>query len=119
MCGIVGVFLKADILRRGRLTRDARQLIVHRGPDDAGKFIDGPARPRRTAASASSTLGGGHQPMQTADGRYVIVYNGEIYNYRELRAELEARGVQFPHALRHRSDPAAARAARGRGGRVG
>ena len=55
-----------------------------------------------------------HAPM----GATSIVYNGEIYNYRELRAELEAQGVSFPRRIRHRSDPAAARAGWRRGDRA-
>ncbi|MBC7984881.1 MAG: asparagine synthase (glutamine-hydrolyzing), partial [Candidatus Obscuribacterales bacterium] len=71
-----------------------RDSVVHRGPDDAGNFVAGPIGLGHRRLSIID-LGGGHQPMQTDDGRYVIVYNGEIYNYQELKQELEARGVSF------------------------
>lgn len=94
MCGIVGVFRTRENCDADRLTR-MRDALVHRGPDDAGSMIDGPLglAQRRLSIIDLSPLG--HQPMSTEDGRYSIVYNGEVYNYQELRAELEARGVSF------------------------
>ena len=71
-----------------------RDLVTHRGPDDAGNHLDGPVGLGHRRLSIID-LGGGHQPMSTADGRLTIVYNGEIYNYRQLRRELEAEGAQF------------------------
>jgi asparagine synthase (glutamine-hydrolysing) len=68
--------------------------IEHRGPDDSGSWIDeeyGVALGHRRL-SILDLSPAGHQPMVSADGRYVIIFNGEIYNYRELRAELEAGG---------------------------
>jgi asparagine synthase (glutamine-hydrolysing) len=93
MCGITGVFLRdarcdAEILAR------MRDVMAHRGPDDADSFIEGPLGLGHRRLSIID-LGSGHQPMATADGRYTIVFNGEIYNYRELRRDLEARGVTF------------------------
>src|SRR5687768_14028493 len=93
MCGIVDLFLTNDSCDPARLT-GMRDLLVHRGPDDAGNFIDGPLGLGHRRLSIID-LGGGHQPMQTPDGRFVVCYNGEIYNYRELRRELEAQGVAF------------------------
>jgi asparagine synthase (glutamine-hydrolysing) len=93
MCGLVGIALTHGICDRQRL--DAmRDSIAHRGPDDADSFVDGAVGLGHRRLSIID-LGGGHQPMKTADGRFVIVYNGEIYNYLELRAELEAKGVTF------------------------
>ena len=70
---------------------------MHRGPDDAGDYVDAPAGValgfRRLAIVDLSPAG--HQPMRSADGRFVIVFNGEIYNYRDLRAGLERDGVTF------------------------
>ncbi len=71
-----------------------RDQLTHRGPDDAGNYLEGPLGLGHRRLSIID-LGGGHQPMQTADGRYVIVYNGEIYNYQDLRRELEASGARF------------------------
>jgi asparagine synthase (glutamine-hydrolysing) len=93
VCGIVGLLLRdrpCDPTVLGRM----RDVVRHRGPDDSGEFIDGPVGLGHRRLSIID-LGGGHQPMSTPDGRYTIVFNGEIYNYRELRAELEATGVRF------------------------
>ncbi len=100
MCGIVG-FLAGrngadpDTLRAW--ARDAAAALAHRGPDDAGVWVDAEAGlalgHRRLAVLDLSPAG--HQPMDSADGRYVIVYNGEVYNFRALRTELAARGVRF------------------------
>jgi asparagine synthase (glutamine-hydrolysing) len=93
MCGLAG-FLAAP----GRWDSDADELtrrmcerIRHRGPDDAGTWLDGEqgiALGHRRL-SIVDTSPAGHQPMRSAGGRYVVVYNGEIYNHRELRAGLE------------------------------
>jgi asparagine synthase (glutamine-hydrolysing) len=71
--------------------------LAHRGPDDTGDYVDAPGGVafgfRRLAIVDLSPSG--HQPMRSADGRYVIVFNGEIYNYRDLRDRLTAAGVVF------------------------
>jgi asparagine synthase (glutamine-hydrolysing) len=71
--------------------------LTHRGPDDHGLWADGPAgialAHRRLSIIDLSPLG--HQPMHSPDGRFTIVFNGEIYNYRAIRAELENLGYQF------------------------
>lgn len=94
MCGIVGVFYKEAACEPARLTA-MRDVIEHRGPDDAGCFIDGPLGLGHRRLSIIDLSPAGHQPMFSADGRYVICYNGEVYNYGELKRELEAQGVQF------------------------
>ncbi len=92
MCGIVGI-------SGGSLDRlaAASNLLAHRGPDDFGVFVDRDAGvglgQRRLSIIDVSPLG--HQPMMGADGAVVLVFNGEIYNYRELRAELLAKGFSF------------------------
>jgi asparagine synthase (glutamine-hydrolysing) len=93
MCGLVGLYL-----RRGRCEESTviamRDVLTHRGPDEAGHYIaDAIGFGHRRLSIID--LGGGHQPMETEDGRWVLAYNGEIYNYRELRADLEASGVRF------------------------
>jgi asparagine synthase (glutamine-hydrolysing) len=71
--------------------------LAHRGPDDRGLHVDPDAGLGlgQTRLSIIDLSPAGHQPMLDSSGRYVIVYNGEIYNYRELRDELVALGVQF------------------------
>lgn len=93
MCGIVGLFYTAGACDEARLTA-MRDIIPHRGPDGAGNYVEGPLGLGHRRLSIID-LGTGQQPMFTPDGRYVITYNGELYNYKELRHELEARGAQF------------------------
>ena len=94
MCGIYGLVnfdqkpVPAEALRAmGRVT-------VHRGPDDEGMHLDGLCAIGMRRLSIIDVTGG-HQPLRSADGSLWLVCNGEIYNYRELRAELEARGHTF------------------------
>ncbi|MCX7175719.1 MAG: asparagine synthase (glutamine-hydrolyzing) [Proteobacteria bacterium] len=102
MCGIAGIFSYADIalpVDRAELLR-IREAMTHRGPDGAGLWISadqrvGLAHRRLAIIDLSDT---GVQPMATEDGRFRITFNGEIYNYRELRKELEAKGVRFRSA---------------------
>jgi asparagine synthase (glutamine-hydrolysing) len=93
MCGFAGIFYSDAGCDAAMLTA-MRDALVHRGPDDGDNFIDGGLGLGHRRLSIID-LGGGHQPMHTEDGRYVIVYNGEIYNYLELRKELESSGVRF------------------------
>ena len=92
MCGIAGL-LAADGIDPPLLRRMS-DVIAHRGPDDEGQWIDAEAGiglgHRRLSIVDLSPLG--HQPMHSADGRFVISYNGEIYNHAELRKELDAGG---------------------------
>ena len=94
MCGICGIVdLNGRPVDRDVL-EDMNATLVHRGPDSAGVLIDGPVgfAMRRLAII---DLGGGEQPIANEDGSIQVVQNGEIYNYRELRAELEQRGHRF------------------------
>ena len=93
MCGITGIFYRDATCDAAMLTA-MRDVILHRGPDDGDNFIDGTIGLGHRRLSIVD-LGGGHQPMFTEDGRFVVVYNGEIYNYPELRRELEAQGAHF------------------------
>jgi asparagine synthase (glutamine-hydrolysing) len=74
--------------------------MTHRGPDDDGVFADGPIALAARRLAVIDPSAAGHQPMRSSDGRFWMVYNGEIYNHRELAQRLRARGVQ----LRSRSD---------------
>ena len=98
MCGIAGIWdPTADAERLARRTLAATTLLAHRGPDGDGVWTDAAAGlafgHRRLAIIDLSP--GGRQPMAAADGRLVVTYNGEIYNHRALRAELEADGIRF------------------------
>src|ERR1700685_3079221 len=88
MCGIIGTVSFSLPLQMERLVA-ARDLLAARGPDDSGSWNeDGVGLGHRRLAILDLSAAA-HQPMQFAGGRYVIVFNGEIYNYRKLRADLE------------------------------
>ena len=99
MCGICGIVAEKNTLseREQNIVSEMKARIRHRGPDDDGLHV-----------SAFSVLGHqrlsvidlehGQQPMTSRDGRYVLVFNGEIYNYLELRQDLEKNGTQFDTA---------------------
>src|SRR6266487_6272169 len=95
MCGIAGQFnfQRREPVQRETIVRMARS-IAHRGPDDEGFFIAGPVGLGFRRLSIID-LAGGHQPMSDAEETVWIIFNGEIYNYRELRAELQSKGYQF------------------------
>jgi asparagine synthase (glutamine-hydrolysing) len=71
------------------------QALQHRGPDDAGEYCSGPVAMGFRRLSIIDLSPGGHQPMTTDDGHLTLVFNGEIYNYRELRRELTLLGQHF------------------------
>ncbi|HLA71761.1 MAG TPA: hypothetical protein VK624_09655, partial [Steroidobacteraceae bacterium] len=96
MCGIAGFvdFAGHDTeAARSRIER-MTNIIAHRGPDGAGYFVDGHAAlgHRRLAII---DVAAGQQPISAADDQVQLIYNGEIYNYLDLRRELEARGHRF------------------------
>jgi asparagine synthase (glutamine-hydrolysing) len=95
MCGIAGILDLAGRPVAGGELQAMSDVIRHRGPDDAGRWIDGSVglANRRLAIIDLSTAG--HQPMANEDGSVVVVYNGEIYNFLELVPLLEARGHRF------------------------
>ena len=96
MCGIAG-FLPRHRLPAEQLRQRVRGMtaaLVHRGPDDEGEFIS-PGIGLGMRRLSIIDIAGGRQPMVTEDGRLVLVFNGEIYNYRTLRGALEADGCAF------------------------
>ncbi len=95
MCGIAGILNFGDQPASPTLLRRMADAIRHRGPDSDGLFVDGSLGLAHRRLAIIDLSPAGHQPMQTPDGRYVLVYNGEIYNFRELRIELESLGHQF------------------------
>lgn len=97
MCGIVGARMSAGSDMLSALLERAASSLRHRGPDAGGLWLEaqrglGFAHRRLTIIDLSEA---GNQPMVSASGRLVICFNGEIYNYRELRAELQRAGVVF------------------------
>ncbi|HTL48357.1 MAG TPA: asparagine synthetase B, partial [Verrucomicrobiae bacterium] len=93
MCGVCG-FAYRDASRPVDVSRlvQMRDVMTYRGPDDAGLYHgEGAALGSRRLAILDLSERG-RMPMATRDGRYHIAYNGEVYNYRELRAELQAKG---------------------------
>ena len=105
MCGIAGFFDPRQRADKPELEQVAFRMAAalrHRGPDDHGAWTDpqaGLALGHRRLAILDLTREG-HQPMESADGRYVLAFNGEVYNFQELRQELESYG----HSFRGHSD---------------
>ena len=106
MCGLVGFWNPAGLQAQPakQLVAALAERLVHRGPDDQGEWVDGAAGialgHRRLAVIDLSAAG--HQPMTSGSDRYVIAFNGEIYNHLELRKELDRAGT--PPAWRGHSD---------------
>lgn len=89
MCGFAGYYGKGDFDRE-KVIQQMEDQIAHRGPDGEGHYVDEDIALGFRRLSIID-LKGGTQPMSSADGRYVLVFNGEIYNYRELREELRRK----------------------------
>jgi asparagine synthase (glutamine-hydrolysing) len=104
MCGIAGILSSQQVAEQSvlRMTRP----LAHRGPDDSGCWIDADAGigfgHRRLSIVDLSPAG--HQPMHSADGRFVLNYNGEIYNHEDIRRELEERNAAPESGWRGHSD---------------
>ena len=77
------------------VARSMGDIIAHRGPDGRGEFLEGALAFAHRRLSIIDLSDGGAQPMHSGCGRYVLTYNGEIYNFKELRQELEGRGHRF------------------------
>jgi len=95
MCGIYGIIgLDRGTRRAADVLTRMGDAMVHRGPDDSGAFIDGEMLLGMRRLSIID-VSGGHQPIASEDGQVVAVCNGEIYNFRALRAELQGKGHRF------------------------
>ena len=96
MCGIVGVCSSGKITSRSWLEKGS-EAITHRGPDDFGEFWsqNGMVGLAHRRLSIIDLTPAGHQPMINASGDLVIVFNGEIYNFIELRGQLLSHGYTF------------------------
>src|ERR1043165_8145880 len=104
MCGISGFAATGDTTGARELLEAMNERLRHRGPDDGGVWLGGAGDVRVGLASRRLSIidlsPRGHMPMRSADGRLHITYNGEVYNFREVRRELEALG----HAFRSDTD---------------
>jgi asparagine synthase (glutamine-hydrolysing) len=97
MCGIAGFYTPEPSRNAGETLRRMNDTIAHRGPDAQGEWLDaahGIALAHRRLAIVDLTEEG-RQPMRSASGRYTIVFNGEIYNFLRIRADLDRLGHRF------------------------
>jgi len=100
MCGIAGIYNFNGELVSLELIKQMCDIMAHRGPDDEGQYIDGNLGLGHRRLSIIDLSAAGHQPMSNVSGTVIITYNGEIYNFRELRWELESYG----HIFRSKTD---------------
>ena len=95
MCGITG-FLNLDGAPADEASASQMaEALAHRGPDGSGSWAEGPMAMGHRRLAILDLSPAGEQPMTSRDGRFVLVYNGEVFNFRELRAELDAAGHEF------------------------
>src|SRR5262245_55058973 len=95
MCGIAGIVnVDGDIVEKDMLD-SMTGALHHRGPDDMGLYLDMNVGLRHRRLAIVDLSAAGHQPMSYSDERYWITYNGEVYNFREIRAELKEKGYVF------------------------
>ncbi len=95
MCGIAVIVGRNGIPVDPAALQRMTDHLVHRGPDDSGHYIDGAVGLGFRRLAILDLMPSGHQPMVSEDGRFVLVFNGEIYNYIELRQELSKAGYTF------------------------
>jgi asparagine synthase (glutamine-hydrolysing) len=97
MCGIAGIFSSSWNDSQSAALLSMQSALSHRGPDDCGIWTNPPsgAGLAHTRLAILDLSPAGHQPMLSSDERYIITFNGEIYNFRELRSECEAKGLIF------------------------
>ncbi len=96
MCGIAGIFDIAGIKQPDiEMVKQMNQVQKHRGPDDEGLYFDDYCVLGHRRLAIIDLSKAGHQPFHSDDGTHHLIYNGEIYNYIELRKELQQRGIDF------------------------
>jgi asparagine synthase (glutamine-hydrolysing) len=95
MCGIAGIIHLDGASVAPPILQRMTDAIAHRGPDGEGHWIEGNVGLGHRRLAILDLSPAGHQPMVSADHRYVFSYNGEVYNFKELRSELEAAGYWF------------------------
>jgi asparagine synthase (glutamine-hydrolysing) len=100
MCGIAGYLNLGGAPASPEILTNMTEIIAHRGPDGYGHWTDGAVALGHRRLAIIDLSEAARQPMQTRDGRYTLTFNGEIYNFRDLRIQLESRG----HTFRSHSD---------------
>jgi asparagine synthase (glutamine-hydrolysing) len=95
MCGFVGILNHRETPVARNVLEAMTRMIAHRGPDGEGFFTDGPVGLGHRRLSVIDLSSAASQPMESECGRFVIVYNGEVYNFKELREELSKKGYRF------------------------
>ena len=95
MCGIAGLIHLNNAPVSPEVLQRMTNAIAHRGPDGEGHWIEGNVGIGHRRLAIIDLSPAGHQPMVSANHRYLLSYNGEVYNFRELRSELEAKGYWF------------------------
>src|ERR1017187_5792926 len=98
MCGITGLINLDSAPVLPAVLKRMTDAIAHRGPDGEGHWIEGNVGLGHRRLAIIDLSPAAHQPMVNADHRYVLSYNGEVFNFRELRTELEALGFWFRSA---------------------
>ena len=95
MCGIAGILNLNGEPVSPRILKKMTNAISHRGPDGEGHYIDGSMGLGHRRLAIIDLSPAGHQPMISSNKRFILSYNGEIYNFQQLRIELERLGHQF------------------------
>jgi len=95
MCGFAGIFNTNKLEISEELLRSMGDVISHRGPDDSGTWSSSGIGFVHRRLSIIDISNNGHQPMHSSDGRYSIVFNGEIYNHKEFRNEITSKGIHL------------------------
>jgi asparagine synthase (glutamine-hydrolysing) len=90
MCGISGIYGLKEVPTATEVIKKMNETLIHRGPNDGGLFVDNDIALGHRRLSIIDLSEAGHQPMQSPDKRYTLVYNGEVYNYPEVKQKLAA-----------------------------
>ena len=99
MCGIAGI-IDYQQRKQQAIVEEMLSAIAYRGPDESGIYIL-PLQLMGNVRLSIIDIAGGQQPLSDSSGRYWIVFNGEIFNYPELRKDLEKQGCRFQYSVRY------------------
>ncbi len=95
MCGICGIFSSRNLANNSEIISEMNDVLHHRGPDDSGIYIDENIALGHKRLSIIDLSKAGHQPFTSDDGNFILTFNGEIYNFRDLRTILIGLGYKF------------------------